>query len=141
MSAGPPHHEPAEIAVIPTALRRSLIADAVIDGLLGLVLFIAPEPVLRAFGWHAVDPIATRLLASALFGMSAQTWLGRNGDVAEIRAGLNLKVVWTGTATLGLAIAVASGALLLVDVALIAFGVFFVQWIYWRRKLRSSSRG
>ena len=81
---------------VPTPLRRSLVVDAIVDGLLGMVLFVAPEAALRAFGWHSIDSIATRLLASALLGMSAQTWLGRNGDVAELRAGLNLKVIWTG---------------------------------------------
>ena len=119
-------------AHVPTALRRSLVFDAIVDGLLGMVLFVAPEPALRAFGWHTVDPIATRLLASALLGMSAQTWLGRNGDVAELRAGLNLKVVWTGAATIGLAVAVMAGSPTLATFALIAFGVFFAQWIYWR---------
>lgn len=136
MTASPASHEAVQVAAVPMALRRSLVLDAIVDGVLGLLLFIAPEPALRAFGWHAVDPIATRLLAAALFGMSGQTWLGRNGDVAEIRAGLNLKVIWTGVAMVGLAIAVAAGSPALATVALIAFGAFFAQWIYWRIRLR-----
>ena len=123
-------------AHVPTALRRSLVFDAIVDGLLGLVLFVAPEPVLRFFGWHSVDSIATRLLASALLGMSAQTWLGRNGDRALVRAALNLKVVWTGAATIGLAVAVMLGSPALATFALIAFGAFFAQWTYWRIRFR-----
>ena len=123
-------------AQVPTALRRALVFDAIVDGFLGIVLFIAPESALRAFGWHSIDSIATRLLASALLGMSAQTWLGRNGDVAELRAGLNLKVVWTGAATIGLAVEVMARSPALATFALIAFGVFFAQWTYWRIRCR-----
>ena len=123
-------------AHVPTALRRSLVFDAIVDGLLGVVLFVAPESALRLFGWHSVDTIATRLLASALLGMSAQTWLGRKGGVAEVRAALNLKVIWTGAATIGLAVAVMAGSPALATFALIAFGVFFAQWTYWRIRFR-----
>ena len=122
-------------ADVPIALWWSMVVDAIVDGLLGGVLFVAPDWALHQFGWHPVDPVVTRLLAAALLGMSAQTWFARNGGIAQTRAGLNLKVVWTGFATIGLAIAVIAGSPALATVALIAFAIFFIQWVYWRIRI------
>lgn len=53
-------------------------------------------------GWQCVDPIASRLVAAALFGIGIQSLLGRGEGVETFRALLTLKVIWSATATAGL---------------------------------------
>lgn len=52
-------------------------------------------------GWAAVDPIATRLVAAALFGIGIESYLGRNAGLQAFRGMLNLKVIWSAAAVIG----------------------------------------
>ena len=75
----------------PSALRTWFVAHFAVDWAVGIPLLVAPESLLRFFGWHEIDPIATRLFAAALLAIGGQSLLGRNGSVNEFRAMLNLK--------------------------------------------------
>lgn len=107
-----------------------------VDWLTGLPLLLFPGPVLGIFGWHPLDPTATRLFAAALLGIGGQSFLGRNGDISEFRAMLNLKLIWSGAASAGLAISIAQGAPWLASLALGVFVAFFGLWAYYRRAIR-----
>src|SRR6266446_5958468 len=91
----------------PSALRRWFAFHFAVDWAVGVPLLVAPEILLRFFGWHEIDPIATRLFAAALLAIGGQSLLGRNGSVNEFRAMLNLKLIWAAAAV----IALGSGAL------------------------------
>jgi len=121
---------------VPVALRRWFVAHFAADWLVGLPLFIAPEAILRLLGWHVVDPIATRLFAAALLGIGGQSWLGRNGGLAEFRGMLNLKIIWATAASLGLLLGAVSGGPLLAWLGLVVFLAFLGLWTFWRLKLR-----
>ncbi len=96
---------------------------------------MAPEPLLRFFGWHEVDPIATRLFAAALLSIGGQSLLGRNGSVNEFRAMLNLKLIWAVAAVIALGIGVLSGGPALAWLGLAVFVGFFGVWLYWRVRI------
>jgi len=119
----------------PSALRRWFVAHFAVDWLVALPLFVAPEPLLRFFGWHEVDPIATRLFAAALMAIGGQSLLGRNGTVSEFRAMLNLKLIWAAAAAVGLGIGVLTGGPALAWLGLAVFVGFFGVWLYWRIKI------
>jgi hypothetical protein len=87
--------------MVPDSLRRWFVVHFVADVAATIPLFVAPAAVLGAFGWTAVDPISTRLVAAALFGIGIESYLGRNAGVEAFRAMLNLKIIWSATATLG----------------------------------------
>src|SRR5947209_7141406 len=88
----------------PSALRRWFVFYFAVDWAVGVPLLVAPEILLRFFGWHEIDPIATRLFAAALLAIGGQSLLGRNGSVNEFRAMLNLKLIWAAAAVIALGI-------------------------------------
>ncbi len=120
---------------VPVALRRWFVTHFVIDWLVGVPLFLAPEATLRLFGWHAVDPITTRLFAAALLGIGGQSWLGRHGGFSEYTGMLNLKIIWAASASLGLLIGGLTGGPTLTWLGLGVFLAFLALWIFWRLRL------
>ena len=88
--------------MVPRGLRRWFVFHFWADIVFAVPLFFAPRATLMFFGWREVDPAATRIAAAALFGIGIQSLLGRNDSVDTFRALLTLKVIWSGTATLGL---------------------------------------
>src|SRR2546428_13050290 len=112
----------------PSALRRWFVFYFAVDWAVGVPLLVAPEILLRFFGWHEIDPIATRLFAAALLAIGGQSLLGRNGSVNEFRAMLNPKLIWATPAGVALGNGARSGGPALTLLALAAFvGFFFVR--------------
>src|SRR5207244_2200212 len=98
----------------PSALRRWFVFYFAVDWAVGVPLLVAPEILLRFFGWHEIDPIATRLFAAALIAIGGQSLLGRNGSVNDFRAMLNLELPDQQGATWGLAEFLSRGPVVLV---------------------------
>ena len=126
---------------VTVGLRRWFVVHFAIDWLVGLPLFVAPEPMLRWFGWPQVDPIATRLFAAALLAIGGQSLLGRNGSVGEFRAMLNLKLIWASAAGIGFAIAVLTGEPAPAWLGLAVVAGFLGLWVFWRLPLRYARHG
>lgn len=124
---------------VPSALRRWFLVHFVVDVIFAAPIFFAPREVLGFFGWVAVDPLAARLAAAALFGIGIESFMGRNSGREVFKGMLQLKIIWSGFATLGLAWSVIEGGIkyswigwMLVGV----FGVFNILWSYWWLRLR-----
>jgi len=130
--------DPTMDSAVPGALRSWFVVHFAVDWLAGVPLFVAPEAILKLFGWHSVDPIATRLFAAALLGIGGQSWLGRNGGAKEFRGMLNLKIIWAASASLALLIGVLTGGPILAWLGLVVFLAFLALWIFWRLRLRTS---
>ncbi len=125
---------------VPAALRRWFVVHFWADILFAVPLFIAPVAVLELFGWQAVDPYSARLTAAALFGIGIESLLGRNGGVEAFRTMLNLKVIWSATATIGIGWSLYDGIQGRPAMAWVILGVFLgfhLLWQYWRFKLRA----
>ena len=90
------------MTTVPRSLRTWFVVHFWADLAFALPLFLAPERFLTLLGWRCVDPLATRLVAAALFGIGIQSLLGRDEGVETFRAMLRLKVIWSATATAGL---------------------------------------
>ncbi len=87
--------------MVPSGLRMWFVVHFILDVAAAVPMFVAPTQLLAFLGWPAVDPIATRLVAAALFGIGIESYIGRNADVETFRAMLNLKVIWSASAALG----------------------------------------
>ena len=124
---------------VPAALRTWFVVHFVADLVFALPLFVAPRPFLMVFGWNEVDPVTTRLVAAALLGIGIQSLLGRNERPETFRAMLNLKIIWSSTATLGIVASIAQGAPAMAWGFAAIFGGFCGVWTYWRRRLGASS--
>jgi hypothetical protein len=124
---------------VPAALKWWFIAHFAIDVLIAVPLFIAPREVLQAFGWNAVDPMAARLAAAALFGIGIESLLVRNGSPEAFRGMLKLKLLWSAFGAVGLAWSTMEGALRQSGVGWALAGVFaafHALWWYWYLRLR-----
>lgn len=118
--------------MLPRGLRTAFIIHFVADLAFALPLFFAPVPFLTALGWKSVDPLATRLVAAALFGIGLQSWLGRDEPREAFRAMLNLKLIWSATATLGLVWSTLDGGPPLGWAFVAVFGAFHAVWLRYR---------
>ena len=125
---------------IPASLRRWFRIHAIIDLAVGLPLLVAPESFLRSLGWVTIDPPSARLVAAALLAIGGQSWMGRNDGVESYRAMLNLKLLWSAAAILGLGAGLGAqhtpGA---VWVFLALFIAFFGVWFYYRVRIKQLS--
>lgn len=118
--------------VIPPGLRRWFVVHFAVDVLFAVPLMVAPELMLRTLGWEQVDPVTTRLVAAALFGIGIQSLLGRNEKAEAFRGMLNLKLIWSGAAMVGIGASIAGGAPPMSWAFLGIFAVFSVLWWYYR---------
>jgi hypothetical protein len=124
--------------MVPDALRRWFVAHFVLDWLFALPLFFAPRPFLGLLGFTEVDVVASRLVAAALFGIGTQSLLGRHGSVDSFRTMLELKMIWSGTATVGLVWSALDGGPPATWLFVAIFLGFNAVWTAWRLRLRAA---
>jgi hypothetical protein len=122
--------------MVPSSLRTWFVIHFLADVLFALPLFLAPRWTLSLLGWPAVDPLATRLVAAALFGIGIQSLLGRGEGAAAFRALLNLKIIWSAVATMGLVWSELEGGPALGWAFAAIFAAFNVLWVRYRLLLR-----
>ncbi len=123
---------------VPNALRKWFVVHFVADMLFAIPLLIAPRLCLGALGWEVVDPFTARLVGAALLGIGGESWLGRNGSVEMFRGMLNLKVIWSAGAVLGILLSIWEAGWqvsIFVWAVLAVFGGFNVLWVYYYRKV------
>jgi hypothetical protein len=124
---------------VPQSLRTWFVIHFVLDVIFAIPLMAAPVWFLGLLGWQVVDPIAARLVAAALFGIGIESFLGRNAGPQTYRGMLNLKIIWSLGAIIGILVSMLQGAhgQPLAGWGLLAiFAVFNVLWVAWRLKLR-----
>ncbi len=131
--------QPAATAV-PTALRTAFIIHFWADIVFAVPLLVAPEALLGLLGWQQVDPFTARLVAAALFGVGIESYRARDASADAYRTMLDLKVIWSFTALLGVAVSLMEGAQgrpLGAWLVLVIFAAFHGLWVYWWRRMRA----
>ncbi|CAN5706086.1 hypothetical protein BH11MYX2_BH11MYX2_27970 [soil metagenome] len=123
--------------MVPVSLRRWFVIHFVADVAAAVPLFIAPVWVLQLLGWSAVDPIATRLAAAALFAIGIESYVGRNASVDVFRGMLNLKVIWSAFAAIGVLWSQLQGGPPAGWGVFAIFAGFHIVWLRYRLLLRS----
>jgi hypothetical protein len=127
---------------VPEALRKWFILHFWADILFAIPLFIAPNIMLGALGWKHIDPYTARLTAAALFGIGIESWLGRHARSETFCAMLNMKIIWSGTACIGIGISLLEAPHarpMFAWVTLAIFILFHALWVYWRIRLQRLS--
>ena len=128
----------SETVSVPKALRAWFVVHFVIDVAFAVPLMIAPVRFLSLLGWQSVDPIATRLVSAALFGIGIESFLGRNGAAEQFGGMLSLKIIWSSAAVVGLVLSAILNwaAWPFFGWALIALFVGFnLLWVYWKLRV------
>ncbi len=127
---------------VPKALKIWFMIHCLIDIVFAVPLFFAPEGFLGLLGWRTVDPVATRLVAAALFGIGIESGLAWKAPVEAYRAMLGLKLIWSVAAALGLLLGLVGGHFSIPIVGWALFAVFVLfnfLWLYWKRRLDGDS--
>ena len=124
---------------VPRSLRLWFVAHFWADVLFALPLFFAPQQFLELLGWRCVDPLASRLVAAALFGIGIQSLLGRGEGIETFRAMLTLKVIWSATATAGLVWSQLQGGPPMGWAFVAIFAAFNLLWLRYRLLLGARS--
>lgn len=122
---------------VPVALKNWFTVHFLADWLFAVPLFFAPRAFLGALGWTAIDTVTARIVAAALVGIGTQSLLGRHATVDSYRTMLNLKILWSATATLGILWSCLEGAPPMAWGFFGAFLAFNGLWSYWRWRLRA----
>ena len=122
---------------VPKSLRTWFVIHFVADMLTGIPLLFFPEAVMPMLGWAAVDPIASRVVGAALMGIGIESYLGRNASIEVFQAMLNLKVIWSSSAILGIGLGIWKGGPSAGWLFLSIFAIFWVVWVYYWGKLRA----
>jgi hypothetical protein len=125
---------------IPQSLRRAFVFHAAVDLIIGLPLLIAPGTILRALGWITVDPASARLVAAALVAIGAKSYSSRHAGLESYRTLLDLKLIWSATAILGLVLSIGEGAPAVCWLFLALFVAFFGVWTHYRIRMKQMAR-
>ncbi|MFU8804026.1 MAG: hypothetical protein ACNA8W_09485 [Bradymonadaceae bacterium] len=72
-----------------------------------------------------------------MVGIGVESLLGRNQTVESFKTMLRLKILWSGTATLGLLASMFQGAPVMGWGFVAIFAGFHGLWVYWFLQLRS----
>lgn len=120
---------------VPARLRFWFVVHFVVDMVFALPLLLAPAQLLGALGFANPDPATSRLVGAALTAIGVQSLLGCNHGAETYRAMLNLKIIWSATASLGLLLAIRDGAPPVAWAFLAIFLAFNGLWVYYRVQL------
>ena len=124
---------------VPQNLKTWFVIHFIIDMLFAIPMMIAPIWLLGLFGWQSVDPIMTRMVAAALFGIGIESYLGRNAGCEAFRGMLNLKIIWSLGVIIGVLVSILQGAQdrpVIVWGILAIFAAFNILWVTWRLRLK-----
>ncbi|MBT3314608.1 MAG: hypothetical protein HN390_08335 [Anaerolineae bacterium] len=125
--------------MVPKSLRTWFVIHFIADFLFAIPLLFAPVWMLSLFGWPSVDPFTARLVGAALVGIGGASLLERNASAGTFRAMLNLKLLWSSTAVIGMTITMLTGNYPLIGWGIVAIFVgFFFIWLNYRLQLRES---
>lgn len=125
-------------AIVPRVLKKWFVVHFAADVLFAVPLLMFPNTFLSLLGWQTIDPFATRIVAAALFGIGIESFLGRHSDARTYKNMLNLKIIWSGAAIIGICLTLfqARGASPVAQwIVLMVFIVFHMLWIMWRIRI------
>ncbi len=123
---------------VPQALRKWFLIHFVVDFIFAIPLMFAPVLFLSRLGWQVVDPVASRLIAAALFGIGLESLLSYKASVETYQGMLNLKIIWSLAAITGLIISLLQGSQgrpIALWLLLLIFIFFNALWLYWKVKI------
>ena len=126
---------PHSTTTVPLSLRNWFVVHFALDVVFALPLLLSPEWLLPRLGWLFVDPVTSRLVGAALMGIGVQSLLGRNAGAEVFRAMLNLKIIWSASATFGLGLALLKGGPPVAGLFLMVFMAFMGLWVYYRLRI------
>jgi hypothetical protein len=123
--------------IVPTSLRTWFVIHFFVDMAFGIPLLLVPVYTLAVIGVTNVETTTARLVGAALMGIGIESFLGRNGSHEVYDAMLNLKLIWSGSAILGVILSLLGGVPPAIWLILGIFVIFFIVWARYKLKIRA----
>jgi hypothetical protein len=125
--------------MVPNSLRQWFVIHFIADIIFAIPLLIVPVAFLTLLGWETVDPLATRLVGAALLAIGVESLLGRNAGAESLKGMLNLKLIWSGAASIGIFVTMVTvGGPAVGWLLLLTFVAFHLLWLYYRLRPRTA---
>ena len=124
---------------IPSSLRSWFVIHFVADMIFAIPLLFAPEWTLDLLQLGAESTVAARLVGAALIGIGGNSLLMRHEGVETYLSMLNLKILWSGAAILGLALEFIQSYRPMIGFILLIFVAFSIVWNFYRYRLMHRS--
>ena len=123
---------------VPNSLKKWFVIHFIIDIIFAIPMFLFPEEFLNLLEWQSIDPLTTRLVGAALFAIGIESYMARNASASSYKNMLNLKLIWSGAAIIGIIITIfqfGEYSIVAVWLLLITFLGFHLLWWYWRTRI------
>lgn len=118
------------------SLRVWFLVHFLADYTVAIFFFLFPHQTLSFLGWDTIDPLATRVVAAALFAIGSISLAVRNADKNIYRYLLTFKIIWSLAAIISFVSAIIQGgAPWGIWAAMIVFAFFGSVWTYYRLRL------
>ena len=124
---------------VPGALRKWFIFHFWADIVFAFPLIFFPQALLGMLGWEVIDPFTARLVGAALVGIGVESLLGRDAPVESFSTMLRMKILWSGSAVVGIFLSMLEGA---PTMGWLIFGIFVgfhALWWYWFLRVKGLS--
>lgn len=121
---------------IPSSLRTWFIIHFAIDILFAIPLFFFPTQFLAFFNIAITQPLLARLIAAALIAIGTNSLLMHKKNQESFATMLNLKLIWSATASLALLLFLLTEFNYFILLTLLIFVGFFFIWLYFRKRMK-----
>ncbi|MHA2169627.1 MAG: hypothetical protein ACXAB7_07005 [Candidatus Kariarchaeaceae archaeon] len=86
----------SEITPIPTILKNTFLAHAILGVVMGLSYLIDPKMYEDLFDFTMAEPMVYRLVGAAVFALGVSSWLAyREISFEKVRILVILEIIWT----------------------------------------------
>ncbi len=121
---------------VPKSLKSWFVIHFFVDYIFAIPLLINPIWFLSIFGWKVIDPLASRLVAAGLFSVGGVSLLERNSNLDVYKSLLNLKIILSSAALIGIFITMINGAPIFGWLIFGLYAIFCIVWVYYKIKLK-----
>lgn len=125
-----------KMKTVPSSLRIWFVVHGIVDLVFGLPLLFFPAVVLSLFSFPSESLLTARLVGAALLGIGGISLWARNEPSETYLTLLRMKLMWSGSAIVGIALSLAEGVSFGGWFILGLFLLFFVVWGYYWNILR-----
>lgn len=117
---------------LPRGLKTWFILHFIVDILFAIPLILFPDVMMSFFDIASYDLLTPRLVGAALVGIGGVSFVVRNEGRIVYNALLNLKILWSFSAMLGIAIYLLEGGSKMSWILFTVFLIFAGVWNYYK---------
>lgn len=117
---------------VPASLRVWFVVHFFVDIVFALPLLFAPAWTLALFGFSVGETLTARLVGAALVGIGGASLVVRGKSREQFDALLTVKLLWSGSAIVGIVLTLIDGAPMSAWLFLAVFMFFFGLWGYYK---------